>query len=309
MTTSTTTSAPSATGAGRPLPRLLLGDNQFFGVNHMSEEKARTQLMRFQRIEAITEVLGVALDEGVTTFMCTTHDRVGEICDIVRADPVHWSGLQFQPCLPYAHKYANAVTADGLLGAVKRFLPDEGLLDAAVRGTRSFATKDVAGIATLLVDAELTMFRGLPTPVVWMQNIVVDLLLGLGFDDALRIFADHVRSRYDAEPGFITMNLPLLLDALDRVGVENPLVCSNINKLGFRMSGGVEAYRRALATRPFRAVAMSVLASGAIDIGEALEWIRDLPNIESVVLGASSRAHIGQAAAIVRGLWGEAGTS
>ena len=34
--------------------------------------------------------------------------------------------------MPYAHKYANAVTEDGMLGAVKRFLPDEGLLNAAV---------------------------------------------------------------------------------------------------------------------------------------------------------------------------------
>jgi hypothetical protein len=291
--------------AAARLPRLLLGDNQFFGVNHMSEEKARSQLMRFQRIEAITDVLGIALEEGVTTFMCTTHDRVAQICEIARADQTRWSTLQFHPCLPYAHKYANAVTDDGFLGAVKRFLPDEGLMDAALRGARSLATKDVEGIATLLVDAELTMFRGLPTPVVWMQNIVVDLLLGIGFDDALRIYADHVRSRYGAEPGFITMNLPPLLDALDRAGVENPLVCSNINKLGFRMSGGVEAYRSALETRPFRAVAMSVLASGAIDIREAFEWIRELPNVESVVLGASSRAHIAQAAGIVRELWEE----
>ena len=30
------------------MDRLLFGDNQFFGVNHMSEEKARAQAMRFQ---------------------------------------------------------------------------------------------------------------------------------------------------------------------------------------------------------------------------------------------------------------------
>ena len=33
------------------MDRLLFGDNQFFGVNHMSEDKARTQLMRFQELE------------------------------------------------------------------------------------------------------------------------------------------------------------------------------------------------------------------------------------------------------------------
>lgn len=290
-------------GSTAQLDRLLLGDNQFFGVNHMSEEKARAQMMRFQDTSSIVSVLEDAQAEGVRTFMCTTHDRVAEICDLVRAEPDRLAGIQFFPCMPYAHKYANAVTGDGFIGAVRRFLPDEGFLDAAVRGTRSLAARDVEGIATLLVDAEMTMFKGLPTPVVWMQNVIVDLLLGLGFFDALRIFADHVRSRYGAEPGFITMNLPLLLDALDQVSLVNPLVCANINKLGFRMPGGLPAYERALDSRPFRAVAMSVLASGAIRPEEALEFIRGLPNVESIVLGASSRAHISEAARIVDTLW------
>ncbi len=30
------------------MDHLLFGDNQFFGVNHMSEEKARAQAMRFK---------------------------------------------------------------------------------------------------------------------------------------------------------------------------------------------------------------------------------------------------------------------
>lgn len=285
------------------LDRLLLGDNQFFGVNHMSEEKARSQLLRFQDTSAIVSVLEDARAEGVRTFMCTTHDRISEICDIARAEPERLTGLQFFPCMPYAHKYANAVTGDGFIGAVRRFLPDEGFLDAAMRGTRSLAAKDVEGIATLLIDAEMKMFKGLQTPVVWIQNVIVDLLLGLGFHDALRIFADHVRARYGAEPGFITMNLPMLLGALDDVGVENPLVCANINKLGFRMPGGLDAYERALDSRPFRAVAMSVLASGAIRPDEAFEFIRGLPNVESIVLGASSRAHIHEAARLVDDLW------
>ena len=151
-------------------------------------------------------------------------------------------------------------------------------------------------MTTLLIDAEMKMFEGLDTPVIWLQNVVVDLLSGLGFTDAFRIFADHVRKRYNAEPGFITMNLPRLLDDLDKAGVENPIVCSNINKLGFRMSGGVEAYRDAMEKRQFRAVAMSVYASGAIPPREAIEWVTSLPNLESIVFGASSRANIASTA-------------
>jgi hypothetical protein len=274
------------------MPRLLFGDNQFFGVNHMSEEKARSQAMRFQDLGAIMSVLDAAYDEGITTFMCTTHGRIADVCERIRTGPERYSDFTFFPCMPYAHKYSDAVTENGMVGAVRKFLPEEGIFNAAVRGGKSLATKDLEGLITLLVDAEMTMFRGLRTPVIWLQNVVVDLLLGLGFKDAFRVFDSHVRSRYGAEPGFITMNLPRLLDMLDQVGLDNPIVCTNLNKLGFRMSGGIAAYQQVLAERRFRAVAMSVFASGAIPPREALEWACGQPNIESIVFGASSRSNI-----------------
>ncbi len=285
------------------MDKLLFGDNQFFGVNHMSEEKARAQAMRFQKIEAVIDVLDSAYDAGVRTFMCTTHDRIGLVADHVRAHPDRYPDFTFFPCMPYAHKYANAVTEDGMIGALKRFLPDEGLLNAAIRGGMSFARKDVEGIATLLIDAEMKMFRNLSTPVIWLQNVVVDLLLGLGFNEAFRIFANHVKTRYNAEPGFITMNMPRLLDVLEDLGIENPIVCSNINKVGFRMSGGIDAYVDALTNRKFRAVAMSVFASGAIRPDEAIEWVCGLPNIESIVFGASSAGNIRATRDLVEKYW------
>lgn len=285
------------------MDRLLFGDNQFFGVNHMSEEKARAQSMRFQDIQAVIDVLDNAYDEGVKTFMCTTHDRIALVCDHMRANPERYKDFHFYPCMPYAHKYANAVTEDGMIGALKRFMPDEGLINAALRGGMSLAKKDIEGITTLLVDAEMKMFNGLSTPVIFLQNVVVDLLLGLGFKEAFRIFADHVKKRYNAEPGFITMNMPMLLDVLEEQGIENPIVCSNINKIGFRMCGGFEAYEKALKTKKFRAIAMSVYASGAIPPKEAIEWVCQQPNIESIVFGASSRGNIRNTKELVDRYW------
>jgi hypothetical protein len=274
------------------MDRLLFGDNQFFGVNHMSEEKARAQAMRFQDIGAIINTLDAAYDEGIHTFMCTTHDRIEQVCDHIRAHAARYPNFVFYPCMPYAHKYANAVTEYGMLGAVKRFLPDEGILDAMLRGGVSLARKDIDGMTTLLVDAEMKMFAGLNTPVIFLQNVVVDFLLGLNFKEAFRVFADHVKNRYKAEPGFITMNMPMLLDVLEEVGIENPIVCANINKIGFRMCGGFEAYQRCLRERRFRAIAMSVFASGAISPSEAIEWVYQQPNIKSIVFGASNRGNI-----------------
>lgn len=281
------------------MDKLLFGDNQFFGVNHMSEEKARAQAMRFQRTDAIMDVLDVAYDAGIRTFMCTTHDQISEVADRVRADPVRYSDFQFYPCMPYAHKYANAVTDHGMLGAIRHLMPNDGLFATALAGTKALASKEMDGIARAMIDMEMKMFTGAKTPVVFIQNVFADLLIGVGFHRAFRIFHDHIQEKYGAEPAYITMNMPLLLDILEKQGIERPIICSNINKIGFRMSGGYDAYLDALKSGRVRAVAMSVYASGAIPADEAIHWISELPGVESIVFGASSAGNIRGTKALV----------
>ena len=274
------------------MERILFGDNQFFGVNHLSEEKARQQGMRFQNVESILDVLQIALHAGAGGFMCTTHDLIAEVADHVRAEPSKWRGFTFYPGMPYAHKYANAVTELGYFDAIRKFLPREGMVDAFLRGSKAVLSKDIEGMMTLLIDAEMKMFDGLQTPIIFLQNVVTDLLQGLGFVDAFAIFAEHVRRRYNADPGFITMNLPKVLPILKSAGIENPVVCANVNKLAFRMSGGIDGYREATARYPARVIAMSVLASGRIPPREAIEWVVNEGYVESIVFGASSRGNI-----------------
>lgn len=288
------------------MDRVLFGDNQFFGVNHMSEDKARAQAIRFQHLPAVLATLDDAYREGIRTFVCTTHDRVGEICDHFRANRTEYPDYVFYPCMPYAHKYANAVTEFGIVEALRKFLPDNGAVRSMFKGGVAIASKDVEPLMQLLVDAEMKMFAGLSTPVIFIQNVVTDLLLGLGMDEAFRLFSDHVRLKYDAEPGFITMNLPRLLDALDRQGIENPIVCANFNKIGFRMCGGVELYEKTVRDRRCRLIAMSVLASGAIPPREAIEYVCSQPQIRSIVFGASSRANIAQTKSLIDDIWATA---
>ena len=284
------------------MDRVLFGDNQFFGVNHMSEEKARTQAMRFQHIGAVIEVLEDAYAEGIRTFMCTTHQRMSEVCDHFRTHREKYPGYKFYPCLPYAHKYANAAAELGVLGAIRSFLPQENALGALLKGGISLARKDIEGLAELLVGAELKMFQGLDTPIIFLQNVATDFLLGLGFDEAFKIFADCVRERYQAEAGFITMNAPLLLKRLETVGIENPIICANINKIGFRMCGGMQAYDEMITQGRCRLIAMSVFASGALPPKEALEYVCGYPQIEAIVFGASSRRNIAQTKQLIDGL-------
>ncbi len=285
------------------MDRILFGDNQFFGVNHMSEEKARAQSMQFKDTASIMRVLDGAYDAGIPVFMCTTHDRVGEIADLVRARPDRYPEFQFYPCMPYAHTYANSVGEVGMLETIKRFAPG-GLVETLIKGAFSAATQDLDALMRMLVDAEMKRFAGTRTPVVFVQNVVTDLLLGLHMEEMLAGFAAHIRERYQAEPGFITMNLPLLVDRLEKVGVRQPIVCANINKIGFRMCGGVDAYREVLRSGRCRAIAMSVFASGAVRPEEAIDWVCGLEGVQSIVFGASSLGNIRRTKELIERAWG-----
>jgi hypothetical protein len=118
------------------------------------------------------------------------------------------------------------------------------------------------------------------------------MILGLKMFEVFREYDAYIRKKYNAEPGYITMNMPALLDALNSVGIENPIICSSINKIGFRMSGGIGIYEKYLNERQFRPIAMQVLAAGALRPKEAIEYLSKFPGLESVLFGASSKANI-----------------
>jgi hypothetical protein len=280
------------------MEKVLFGDNQFFAVSHMSDEKSRAQSIRFKDNSAIISVLDQAIDLGIRTLMCTTHDRIADVCDHLRANPKRYKDFKIYPCMPYAHKYANAVTELGYIGTLKQYLPGN-IFSTVAKGSMAIMGKDYLKFMELLIDAEMKMFKGVETPVIFIQNVMVDLILGLGMKEVFVEYDKYIRKKYHAEPGYITMNLPLLLDTLESVGIRNPVICSSINKIGFRMSGGVEIYEKTLTERTFRPIAMQVLAAGALNPEEAIAYLGKFPKIESVLFGASTKSHISHTKSLI----------
>ena len=273
------------------MDKVLFGDNQFFAVNHLSDEKSREQAIKFKDDSAIIRVLDQAIETGVNTFMCTTHDRIANICDHIRDNPSKYIDFKIFPGMPYAHKYANAVTELGIVGTIKQYVPGN-IFGTFAKGGMAYLSKDFYKLMEIFIDAEMKMFNGINTPVIFIQNVIVDMILGLKAYDVFVAYDQYIRKKHDADPGYITMNMPALLDALNSVGIKNPIICSSINKIGFRMSGGKEIYEKYLREKEFRPIAMQVLAAGALRPKEAIEYLGNFPRIESVLFGASSRAHI-----------------
>lgn len=279
--------------------RILFGDNQFFGINHVSDEKSRQQAILFKKEEKILSTIEYAMGQGAGAFMCTTHDRMSKLNEIVRNDQGKSSKIEFYPCLPYAHKYANAVTELGITGTMKKYLPSN-ILGTVMKGGFAYLQKDYVAMMEILIDAELKMFKDLNTPVIFLQNVITDLLIGLKMNDVLVAYHRYITKKYNAEPGYITMNLPMLLDILEGEGIRNPIICSSINKDGFRMAGGKKQYENILEKRQVRAIAMQVLSGGASDARESISYICSLPNIESILFGASSHENIRKTISLIK---------
>jgi hypothetical protein len=284
--------------------RVILGDNQFFGVSHMSEDRGMERLRRFQDISQIIKVLDCAYDCGIRAFTFSTHDRVAQICDHLRASPQRYKDLRLYPVLPYAQKYAHLVNEKGVTGAISDVLLADNSVSSAfgmiVRGSMAFLTQDPLKVMALLVDTEMKMFRDLQLGAVFLQNNVTDLMLGIGIKEVFQAFVEHVETKYQTRAGFMTLNMPRMIRFLRDAGISRPLVCSAINKVGFQMNPGRSEYEIALKSDVADAVAMSVMAGGAVSPRQAFEYVAQFSGVKSIVFGASSQANIQSTRDILR---------
>lgn len=280
------------------IDKIIFGDNQFFGINHRSQDKAEELLKRFSDVHNILKVYDDAFDCGIEAVMLNSNDRAEEICQYFRDHKDKYGNIAWYPSVPYPHKYANMVNEMGIIPAVTEVLfkgnSAGGVLNMIGKGTMAVLSKDAMRMMEMLLDVEFKIFRGLNVKVFFLLNPITDLMLGYNVKDVFEHYCEYVRKRYKVIPGFITLNMPYLKRKLVEWGIDDVVICSTINKAGFNMFPSKEEYEKAIAENApdkYQLMAMSPLASGSISPKESFEYINGL-NLQSVVFGASSKAHI-----------------
>ena len=280
------------------LDKIILGDNQFFGINHRSQEKAEEMLKRFGNIDNIFEVYDNACECGVKAVMLNSNEKAMAICDRFRANKSKYGDVAWYPSIPYAYKYANMVNELGIFPALNEAIfkgnSAKGVLGMMAKGVTLAVTKDAMKLMEMLIDVEYKMFRDLNVKVFFLQNIITDLMLGYNVKAIFEHYAEYVRKKYKVTPGFVTLNMPYLKSKLEEWGIEDVVICSSINAAGFNMHPSKEEYEKVIAANDpskYQLMAMNVLASGSITVQQSFDYINSL-NIQSVVFGASSKNHI-----------------
>jgi len=288
------------------IDKVILGDNQFFGINHRSQEKAEEMLKRFGDLDNIFEVYDSAFDCGVKAVMLNSNDKAVAICDRFRANKSKYGDIAWYPSIPYAYKYANMVNELGIFPAISEVLfkgnTAGGVFGLIGKGANFVLTRDAMKLMEGLIDVEYKMFRDLNVKAFFLQNIVTDLILGYGVKEVFEHFAEYIRRKYNVIPGFVTLNMPYLKGKLEEWGIDEVVICSSINAAGFNMHPSKEVYERVIAANDpskYQLMAMNVLASGSIGVQQSFDYINN-QNIQSVVFGASSKGHIKSSVEMIR---------
>jgi hypothetical protein len=288
------------------IDKIVFGDNQFFGINHMSQEKAQQLAEKFYNTANIYKVYDLAFRHGIKAVMLNSNDRAKEICEYFRENKSRYGHLTWYPSIPYPHKYANMVNEKGIVPAINDILFSNnsalGVLGLVAKGGMAMLNKDAVELVKMLVDIEVKIYKGLNVKVIFLQNIIVDLVLGYDVKEVFYEYCTYIRKKYNALPGLITQNLPRLKSKLEEWGIYEVVICSSINKIGYLMSPDIPSYIDVIQKNDparYQLMAMSTLASGAIRATEAYEFINSL-NLQSVVFGASSEKNIQETVNLIK---------
>jgi hypothetical protein len=270
--------------------KIILGDNQFFGINHFDLEKGEKTKLKFDSTKKIEAFINDSLEIGLDGFMINSNERGYEIVNSSKFDltkEIHYS-------IPYPHKYASMVNENGMMSLFEHVIKNTSLIKNIIGGVKLVATQNLKSITPLALNLEVpkNLKKG---SYVYMQNIITDLLLGMGRGD---ILVEFIKSVYNMgyKPGIITLN-PIMFDKLlkneqEAEWLKDLIVCFNINKEGFNVFPSLDFVEDFIESSPkYKLMGMSIFASGAANIPHSINYIKKL-KLDYVVFGSSRLENI-----------------
>ncbi|MFQ6113937.1 MAG: hypothetical protein ACE5NG_07580 [bacterium] len=283
--------------------RIVLGHNQFFGVNHLEAQTGNRKEAYFSDISRIMDLINFSYNHGLRAMMMSTHERATLVAEKILCDQRLREDWGIYLLVPYVAKYIKQANEKGLVNVVKEALTGTRFQEkfrVFMRGGMGWIKKDIRKMLTAMIDFEIAQFSKLNLRAIFLHDVMTDLVLGWNVPDVLELFSEHVQKKYKAIPAFCTKNLPRLMELLKQTEIKNPLVMASINKLGYQVNPSKEAFEGCLRNHQLRLLAMSTLAAGYLKPTEAYEYLFSLPRVESVVVGVSSKEHAVETFAEIR---------
>ena len=270
--------------------KIILGDNQFFGVNHFDLNKGKETKLKFETNLKVECFIKDSLKIGIDGFMINSNQTGYDIINNTNFDlskEIHYS-------IPYPHKYANMVNEKGMMSLMLYLIKNTSILKNITGGFKLLFSQNLKSLVPLALNLEIpnNLRKG---SYIFLQNIITDMMIGLGRFDIILEFIDSV-NKLGYKPGIITLN-PIILNDLLKSNKDSKLlteliVCFNINKEGFNVFPSKESVEDFIKSQPkYKLMAMSIFASGAANIPQSIDYIKTL-KLDYVVFGTSNFTNV-----------------
>jgi hypothetical protein len=281
---------------------LLLGDNAFIGVSHLSQQRARDRAGKLN-IDSIVELICSALSCGATGYTFSTHPLNAQILEALGVSGRIPGQFDLYPVVPYAEGYVRLVNEKGMTGLVNEVSSRLSTVDKAkllAEGGFYALRVDPIGMLRTYLDAEIKGYlsvkpKNATLRSVLLHEVLTDLCLGFHETNPLNIFARHVRDNYEVRPGFVTYNLARFVRLFEDEGLslKDVVIMTPFNSLGYQMSPSRDSCEESLSNlSQGDVIAMSILAGGFLNLDQAVDYLRTLPGLSGVAVGVSSKEHV-----------------
>ena len=270
---------------------LLLGDNPFFGIDHLSQDRARKRMRILTGYEKISDIMKFVAELGVRGFVVSTHPQLKHLVKHMETKTNLLELYDFYPILPYAQGYVSKVTEKGIINTMTEILSTgskSSQLKIIFKGSAAYLSKDFEKLLQILIDVELLPLKSVKKKVIFLHDVVTDLAISLGMKKPIEAFMQHIEDQYHLEPGLVTKNFPKLIRKLEEWDIKKPTIMTSFNPIGYQMNPSKEECEKFISNN--KVIAMNVLAGGYLKPQESFQYLSQL-NLKSVTIGMSTKEH------------------
>jgi hypothetical protein len=280
---------------------LLVGDNPFHNISHLSQGRARTRTEDPSDPKYAAHLIKVALDNGANGFTFSVSETTLSILSELK-ERYALNQLHLLPVVPYAFEYVRLASQLGGISSLVRKLGMDILksrnLKAIRLGVKGALTRNPEAIMKTYLAYEISRVEPFVDNKVCLDSLllhqlITDMALALNLDLFFKTYIDFLSS-YKITPGFNTGNFAFLVNKFNEwnIDLREVVVAAPFNKIGFQMVPSIQECEKFLRKNPAPfVIALSVLAAGYIQPKDAAEYIATLPQIKGIALGVSKEKH------------------
>lgn len=279
---------------------LLVGDNPFHGISHLSQQRSRMRHDRSTFADQAAKLVEISHENGANGFMFSVSDLTLSILKGID-ESGKIASLDLYPIVPYMYEYVRlANQLGGIPGLAKKFakeLVTSGNLKAIVYGLGAAARADITSLLKAYLTYEIWRTRSSAGKKANLCSMMLhpsltDMALALDMDWLFEAYVDFMSSQR-ITPGFNTGNFVYLVNKFNEWNLDlgTIVIASSFNKVGFQMNPSRTQCEKALEILPEPIViAISIFAAGYLEPLEAANYVATLPNIKGVAVGVSKES-------------------